>query len=93
ATGRRLCEFAQGAPMISQMAFSPDGQYFVCAARNRLVLWSLETHGKVGAIEGPILFAFSPDDMRMAVCRSEPDGSSAEVAIWNTETIHQGNAE
>lgn len=79
-------------PVISALAFSPDGKRLVVGSYRAIVVWDTTTGQPVGSVTGlggPVqALAFRPDGAQLAVAGGNP-GASGEVKVFDAKTLAQ----
>lgn len=76
----------QAAPVITAIAFSPDGQYLAVSGYHEVLIHKADGTGMVGRLVGLSeriqSLAFSPDGKTLAVSGGDP-GRFGEVQLWD----------
>ena len=78
----------QAAPVVTAVAFSPDGELLAVAGYHEILLHKADGSAVVGRLVGVServqSIAFSPDGKRLAASGGDP-GRFGEVQVWNVE--------
>uniref|UniRef100_A0A667ZLL3 Apoptotic protease-activating factor 1 n=1 Tax=Myripristis murdjan TaxID=586833 RepID=A0A667ZLL3_9TELE len=71
--------------------WSADGKRVICAARNAVFLWDIETNKKVADCSGHLSWVhgvqFSPDGSQLLSCSDDQT-----VRLWETKKVHTSSA-
>lgn len=80
-----LCQIAEKSQSVLALAFSPDAQVLVSAAKDKTIkLWSISNQAEIASLSGHKLaanaIAFSPDGQTLASA-----GADKTIKLWNIE--------
>uniref|UniRef100_A0A673ZHJ9 Apoptotic protease-activating factor 1 n=1 Tax=Salmo trutta TaxID=8032 RepID=A0A673ZHJ9_SALTR len=81
----------QTAVMVKCSTWSADGRTIICAARNAVFLWDIETSKKMADCSGHLSWVhgvqFSPDGSLLLSCSDDQT-----VRVWETNRVHTSSA-
>jgi WD40 repeat protein len=85
AANPQIATIVDGAGLLGQVAFSPDGKVLAVSDSNGAAdLWDIATLARLGTIPDAYAMAFSPDGKLLAAT-----GSNGIVRLWNVATRTQ----